>query len=205
MGPPEAGCVRDHGRDSTRGLATLMSLIDYATEHIPEDPDAPLEVPIPDLAHRVLQLYWRQVRPFDGRQLRQSTQLQARIPRAALDLRAAARVGSAGTSLAVAAGRAHRPRIGRRSTRSLSAWPSSPCSGCSDFQEPPTATASSSTTRFCTPTSRAAYCVIEAMHRAHAGRRSRSRQTRRAPQACIGDDVGRGRSPHESLPGRGRP
>jgi hypothetical protein len=83
-----------------------MSLIDYATEHIPEDPDAPLEVPIPDLAHRVLQLYWRQVRPFDGRQLRQSTQLQARIPRAALDLRAAARVGSAGTSLAVAAGRA---------------------------------------------------------------------------------------------------
>src|SRR3954451_6456258 len=93
-------------RTATYKLATLVALVDYAMEHIPEDPDAPLEVPIPDLAHRVLELYWRQVRPFDGRELRQSTQLQARIPRAALDLRAAARVGEAGTSLAVAASRA---------------------------------------------------------------------------------------------------
>lgn len=46
------------------------------------------------------------VRPFDGRELRQSTQVKARIPRAALDLRAAARVGYAGTSLAAAANRA---------------------------------------------------------------------------------------------------
>ena len=90
-------------RTATYKLASLMALIDYAMEHLPEDPDASLDVPIPDLAHRVLELYWRQVRPFDGRELRQSTQSQARIPRAALDLRAAARVGSAGTSLAMAA------------------------------------------------------------------------------------------------------
>jgi hypothetical protein len=35
-----------------------MALIDHTMEHIPEDPDAPLDVPIPDLAHRVLELYW---------------------------------------------------------------------------------------------------------------------------------------------------
>ena len=93
-------------RTATYKLATLMALIDFSIEHIPEDSEAPLEVPIPELAHRVLELYWRQVRPFDGRDLRQSTQLRARIPRAALNLRAAARIGAAGTSLAVAASRA---------------------------------------------------------------------------------------------------
>jgi hypothetical protein len=54
--------------------------------------DTPLEVPIPDVAYRVLGLYWRQVTPFEGEQLRQSTQTRARIPQAALNLRAAAMV-----------------------------------------------------------------------------------------------------------------
>ncbi len=80
-------------RTATYKLATLMALIDHAMENIPEDSGAPLDVPIPDLAHRVLEMYWRQVRPFDGRELRQSTQFRARIPRAALDLRADARIG----------------------------------------------------------------------------------------------------------------
>lgn len=93
-------------RTATYKLATLMALIDYAIEHVPEEPDAPLPVLIPDLAHRVLELYWRQVRPFDGQELRQSTQARARIPQAALALRAAAGVGTAGTSIAVAAARA---------------------------------------------------------------------------------------------------
>jgi hypothetical protein len=53
-----------------------------------------------------LELYWRQVRPFEGKELRQSTQARARIPRAALDLRAAAGVSAAGASLTVAATRA---------------------------------------------------------------------------------------------------
>lgn len=93
-------------RTATYKLATLMALIDHAIEHLQEDAEATLEVPIPALAHRVLEMYWRQVRPFDGQQLRQSTQTRARILQAALDLRAAAGVGTTGTSLDVASLRA---------------------------------------------------------------------------------------------------
>jgi hypothetical protein len=39
-------------RTATYKLATLMALIDHAIEHVPEDADATLEVPIPQLAHR---------------------------------------------------------------------------------------------------------------------------------------------------------
>lgn len=92
-------------RTATYKLATLMSLIDHAIENMPGDADAPLTVPVPDLARRVLELYWRQVRPFYGEHLRQSSHERARILQAALDLRSAAGVGPAGTSLAVAAAR----------------------------------------------------------------------------------------------------
>lgn len=92
-------------RTATYKLATLMALIDYSIEHAPDDTEDTLVVPIPDLAHRVLELYWQQVRPFDGRELRQSTQSRARIPQAALNLRRLAGVGMSGTSLAVAAAR----------------------------------------------------------------------------------------------------
>ena len=61
-------------RTATYKLATLMALVDYCIEHVPEDPNASVAVPIPDLAHRVLELYWHQVRPFEGKELRQSTQ-----------------------------------------------------------------------------------------------------------------------------------
>jgi hypothetical protein len=60
-----------------------MALIDYCIEHLPENPADTLPVPIPDLAHRVLEIYWRQVRPFEGQELRQSTQPRARILAAA--------------------------------------------------------------------------------------------------------------------------
>lgn len=66
-------------RTATYKLATLSALVDHCVENLPERPDAPLPVPIPDIAHRVLELYWRQVRPFDGHELRQSTQPRARI------------------------------------------------------------------------------------------------------------------------------
>lgn len=89
-------------RTATYKLATLMALIDHAIEHVPMIESDPLVVAIPDLAHRVLELYWRQVRPFEGRQLRQSTQPKARIPQAALNLRVAAGAGPSGLSLAVA-------------------------------------------------------------------------------------------------------
>ncbi|OBH64346.1 HNH endonuclease [Mycobacterium intracellulare] len=77
-------------RTATYKLATLMALIDFCIEHLPDNPADPLSVPIPDLAHRVLEIYWRQVRPFDGRDLKQSTQNQERIPNAARLFRSSA-------------------------------------------------------------------------------------------------------------------
>ncbi|MBS9534351.1 HNH endonuclease [Mycobacterium sp. M1] len=81
-------------RTATYKLATLMALIEHCIEHLPADSNASLTVPIPDLAHRVLELYWRQIRPFDGRQLQQSTGSKSRILRAASELRDAAQAGA---------------------------------------------------------------------------------------------------------------
>ena len=93
-------------RTATYKLATLMALIDQCIENLPDDPAKPLTVPIPDLARRVLEIYWRQVRPFDGHELRQSTQSQARILLAANALRAAADGDARGVSVDIAALRA---------------------------------------------------------------------------------------------------
>jgi hypothetical protein len=76
-------------RTATYKLATLMALVEYCIENLPERPGDTLTVPLRDLAHRVLDIYWQQVRPFDGRELRQSTQPRARILRAVNTLRAA--------------------------------------------------------------------------------------------------------------------
>ena len=76
-------------RTATYKLATLMALIEHCIENLPPQPDDRLAVPIPELAHRVLSIYWQQVRPFDGRELRQSTQPRAPILIAANELRAA--------------------------------------------------------------------------------------------------------------------
>lgn len=85
-------------RVATYKLASLMALIDHCLENLPEQPSDPLAVPIGALAHRVLELYWRQVRPFEGHELRQSSGEKERIPRAARALRSA----SGATSLNVA-------------------------------------------------------------------------------------------------------
>lgn len=77
-------------RTATYKLATLMALIEYCIENLPVDPSNTLRVPLTELAHRVLQTYWRQVRPFDGQELRQSTQPRARILFATNDFRSAA-------------------------------------------------------------------------------------------------------------------
>lgn len=66
-------------RTATYKLATLTALIDHCIENLPDRPNDVLQVPIPILAQRVLELYWPQVRPFDGHELRQSTQPRARI------------------------------------------------------------------------------------------------------------------------------
>lgn len=89
-------------RTATYKLATLMALIEHCIENMPDRPDDVLRVPIPDLAHRVLEIYWQQVRPFDGRELRQSTQTRARILIATNALRAAAGVTRSGVSVDIA-------------------------------------------------------------------------------------------------------
>ncbi len=89
-------------RTATYKLATLMALIDHCIENMPERPGDALWVPIPDLAHRVLEIYWQQVRPFDGSELRQSTQPRARILIAANVLRETAGVDQASVSVDIA-------------------------------------------------------------------------------------------------------
>lgn len=93
-------------RTATYKLATLMALIDHCIENYPAQPTDTLPVPIRALAHRVLDIYWQQIRPFDGRELRQSTQPRARILIAANRLRDAATVGRPPVSAEVARMRA---------------------------------------------------------------------------------------------------
>jgi hypothetical protein len=66
-----------------------MALLELCIENLPDRPNEMLKVPLPELAHRVLDVYWQQVRPFDGHELRQSTQPRARILISANALRAA--------------------------------------------------------------------------------------------------------------------
>lgn len=89
-------------RTATYKLATLMALIDHCIENMPEQPGDVLDVPIPDLAHRVLEIYWQQVRPFEGNELRQSTQPRTRILNATTTLRRAAGVTGSSVSVDIA-------------------------------------------------------------------------------------------------------
>lgn len=94
-------------RNATYKLATLMALLEHCIENLPENPDDVLPVPIPDLAERVLGLYWPQVRPFEGRDLIQvRTGKRARITEAAATLRAETHAGNSALSLDVAKARA---------------------------------------------------------------------------------------------------
>jgi len=90
-------------RTATYKLATLVALVDHCVENLPRDPGDALDVPVRDLALRVVELYWPQVRAFDNRPLNQSTQSRARIPSAVRSLREAAGAGESGMSFAVAA------------------------------------------------------------------------------------------------------
>lgn len=77
-------------RTATYKLATLMALVEHCIENLPDHPGDTLVVRLPELARRVLDIYWQQVRPFDGHELRQSTQPRARMLIATNDLRTAA-------------------------------------------------------------------------------------------------------------------
>ncbi|MGO9225778.1 MAG: HNH endonuclease [Mycobacterium sp.] len=90
-------------RDATYKLATLMALLEHCTENLPDRSNDVLEVPLPDLAHRVLAIYWQQVRPFDGHDLLQRrTGAKSRIIDATKELREAAGIGDRSTSLDIA-------------------------------------------------------------------------------------------------------
>jgi hypothetical protein len=89
-------------RTATYKLALLMALIEHCIENLPERTDDVLSVPIPALAHRVLAIYWRQVRSFGGHDLVQVRGSAGRITRAAKALRAAAQAGESGMSLEMA-------------------------------------------------------------------------------------------------------
>lgn len=100
-------------RDATYKLATLMALIEHCTENLPDRADDMLAVGIPHLAHRVLAIYWQQVRPFEGHDLVQRrTGVRSRIIDAAKELRVSAGVSDRRTSLEVAVSR--RPEAYRR-------------------------------------------------------------------------------------------
>jgi 5-methylcytosine-specific restriction endonuclease McrA len=93
-------------RTATYKLATLMALIDHCIENVPASRDDVLEVSIPALAHRVLEIYWLQVRPFEGQVLSQMTGgPKGVIPNAARRLRAAAHVADSRVPLDVAVSR----------------------------------------------------------------------------------------------------
>ncbi|WP_085097555.1 HNH endonuclease [Mycolicibacterium fallax] len=66
-------------RTATYKLAALRALIDHCVENLPAQSSDTLTVPIPDLAARVLDSYWPQIRPFEGRELRQMNGKKARI------------------------------------------------------------------------------------------------------------------------------
>ncbi|MCI2237038.1 HNH endonuclease [Paenibacillus sp. TRM 82003] len=67
-------------RVSTYKLAVLSALLQHCLEH-PTAPVAPLRVPIGDLADRVVDLYWPQVRPFSRvGVLRQNEQAGRSLP-----------------------------------------------------------------------------------------------------------------------------
>ena len=102
-------------RTATYKLATLMALIEHCIENIPDQPGNVLRVPIPELAHRVLEIYWQQVRPFDGHELRQSTQPRARILVATNELRAA----SGRTSVSVDIARLRAPEAYERAIEEI--------------------------------------------------------------------------------------
>jgi hypothetical protein len=66
-------------RTSTYKLATMTALVDIGIKHRPQFPSGVLDVPLAELARGVIGLYWNQIRPFQGAQLRQSTQPKSRI------------------------------------------------------------------------------------------------------------------------------
>jgi hypothetical protein len=82
-------------KTSTYKLATLHALIDCCMERVPDDPHAPVDVPLDELTDRVIDLYWPQTRPLawnEDRPLRQAAE-GSEILDAVEDLRKASNAG----------------------------------------------------------------------------------------------------------------
>src|SRR5258708_19784572 len=99
-----------------------MAVIEHCIENMSDRPHDVLQVPIPDLAHRVLEIYWQQVRPFDGHELRQSTQPRARILVATNVLREEAAIGRTVVSVDIA--KLRPPHAYRRAIHPITLCPS---------------------------------------------------------------------------------
>ncbi|MFI7171660.1 HNH endonuclease [Rhodococcoides fascians] len=98
--------VLDSGaRVATYKLAVLVALLEFSVESVPEDHGSAVDVDLDDLAERVVGLYWRQVRDFDGHYLRQSTQARATIPDAVREFARATATAGRETPLDIAARR----------------------------------------------------------------------------------------------------
>lgn len=76
-------------RTATYKLAVMVALLDIAVESVPDDPDAEVVIDLDDLTYRVMDLYWRQLRPLDGAVLKQSNDGRGVVFRAVNDLREA--------------------------------------------------------------------------------------------------------------------
>lgn len=59
-------------RVATYKLAVLIALLDAAVELAPDDTEAAVAVDLDRLTDRIIELYWRQMRPLDGTLLKQS-------------------------------------------------------------------------------------------------------------------------------------
>ncbi|MDI9927407.1 HNH endonuclease signature motif containing protein [Rhodococcus sp. IEGM 1341] len=98
--------VLDTGaRVATYKLAVLVALLEFSVENVPEDHDSAVDVDLDDLAERVVGLYWRQVRDFDGHYLRQSTQERATVPDAVREFARATATAGRETPFDIAARR----------------------------------------------------------------------------------------------------
>lgn len=102
LGQRLVAVLEDGKRTSTYKLAVMVALLDLAVESVPDDPAAPVTLDLRDLTIRVMDLYWRQLRPLDGQVLRQSTLTGSVVLDSLTELRV--RIGAtAGSTIPLAA------------------------------------------------------------------------------------------------------
>lgn len=65
LGQQIASMLCDASRTTTYKHALVMALMDYSIEHLPENVNSALAVPIDELSDRVISYYWRQLNPYN--------------------------------------------------------------------------------------------------------------------------------------------